>query len=470
MSSPLGLLPSGGGGGDQSLLTMLTNMASESQGYKGTAHTNTGIIEIVKFAKDQGLLSPATIPLFVPQLPGLFGGYPTTAKTEIGPDALFIALFGVLFIAYLALFLTNTIRKHNFYLYLGIAFFAALKIIGFATRIAWAHDITSIPLAICSVVFIQVAQLLLQGLNLILAHRIFTWHHPQTGYHWIVVSFIDILYFIVLAIIALAIVGQSLPYLYFMSEYHYHVCLNIMKAAGILNLVYSTLPFSFIIATYAIPVGSVLALPKIFNQETQEAVTVMPNVYQATWVKSANLFYYPEPNAQWLVYKGDPLDDAIRIIPSREPPRIEHKRVNSDDKANPKAPHLHWALVTVLVSSLVLTINTCFRVAATFRNGAYSSSTNKVNYWPHEPYVMFIFYGATEACVLAFYLLMRIDLRFYIPDMVRKLPKDVKRRFPDSELAEKTDFSLNESEFPADKLTLNDYAKDRGWQVDARQQ
>lgn len=460
--SGLGLLPGASGGGDQSLLSMLTNMAAENKGYKGTAHTNTGIIEIVKYAKGTGLLSPATIPLLVPQLPGLFGGYPNTEKTEIGPDALFIALFGVLFISFLSMFFANTIRKHNFYLYLGIAGFTAMKIVGFATRLAWAHDITNIPLAICSVVFIQVAQLLLQGLNLILAHRIFTWHHPQTGYHWIVIGFIDILYFVVLAIIALAIVGQALPYLYFFDEHHYHILLNIMKAAGILNLVYSTLPFFFIIATYAIPVGSVLALPKLFNQETQESITVMPNVYQATWVKSAGLFYYPEPNAQWLVYKGDPLDDAIRIIPSREPPRVEHKRVNSDDKTNPNAPHLHWALVTVLVSSLVLTINTCFRVAATFRNSAYSTASNQVNYWPHEPYVMFIFYGATEACILAFYLLMRIDLRFYIPDMVKKLPKDVKRRFPDSE-AEKTTLSFNESDFPADRTTLNEFVHERGW-------
>ncbi|MBQ5153865.1 DUF3112 domain-containing protein, partial [Macrococcus caseolyticus] len=295
---------------------------------------------------------------------------------------------------------------------------------GFACRLAWAKNVVSIPLAISSLVFIQVAQLILQSLNMVLAHRIFTWRHPETGSHWAIVHTITFIYFAVLAVIVTAILGEGLPFLYYMGQHHYNLCKNVMKAAAILNLIYASLPLQFIAIAYALKPGTIVKPPKIFNKITQQEERPMPLVYQPSWIKSAGLFYYPKKGSQIQIYKGEPGSDAVRIIASREPPGKGHHQFGH--QVNPDAPHLHWATLTVLITSTVLVMNTCFRVAGCFRTSNYATLENNdwhVNYWPWHPYVMFIFYGGTEVLVLTFYLLMRIDLRFYIPDMVKKVPK-----------------------------------------------
>lgn len=414
----------GGFSGVGSLLKQLTPLAAIKQNYTGTPATGTGIKPFVAWAKAQGLLTPITIQIIVPQLQGLFGGYPKNKATEIGPDGLFIALFAILFLSHLGMWMFNLTRKHNFFLQLGFAFFCALKVIGFACRLAWAHNVANISLGIASVIFIQVGQLILQSLNLVLAHRIFTWRHPETGSHWLFVHFINLIYMVVLAVIVMAILGEALPFVYFMGQHHYNMCKNVMKAAAVLNLFYASLPLQFLVVAYALKPGTIYKRPKIFNKFTQREERPMPLVYQPSWIKSAQLFYYPQRGSQIQIYKGEPGSDAVRIIASREPPGNGHHQFSH--VVNPDAPHFHWATVTVLITSLVLVLNTCFRVAGCFRTSNYATLKNNdwhVNFWPWHPYVMFIFYGATEVFIIVFYLCMRIDLRFYIPDMVKKVPK-----------------------------------------------
>jgi len=416
-----GEAPVNTGGAGGGLLRMLTPMAAKAMRYSGEPAPQTGIKQLVQFSKAQGLLNKRTLFAMIPELQGIFGGYPENNNTEKGLDGLFIALFGVLCITFFVMWGINTARRQNFHIFLGCAVYCVLKVIGFALRLVFAGNASRVEVGVASVVFIQVAPLLLLALNTVLAHRIFIWRHPEIGHHRFFVHFLNSVYLIVICIIVMAIIGESLPFVYFLSQHHYNICKNVMKAASILNLFFASMSLLMLLTAYALPVGT------MFTHSEQGRD--IPLVYQASWITSAHLFYYPRKPTSREHIGNDRGEIPIRVIPSREAPGHGHHHVG--DQMNPSAPQMHWATLTVVCTSLALILNVCIRVAACFYTGPWGELRDgqwKVFKWVQRGYVMFIFYGAVEIAVIVMYLLMRIDLRFYIPDRSRKPLADMDTR------------------------------------------
>lgn len=394
------------------MLQELIPVIAKADGYEGTPWWQSGTSQFISYAKKNGLITSETLSLSTPAFPGMFGGYPFPMwdKGERAADGVLIAVFFILMVAHAYIFVRNRIHGQRFYFSFGVAFVCMMKIVGFSCRLAWSHDITSLRVGITSVVFIQVAQLILLGMNMVLAHRIFTWRHPETGNSLIFNLFMIWVYCLVLIIIAMAIVGQSIPYLYFLGHHNYNMCRNVVKAAAILNLYFAAMPIQLLFFGFLLPPG--------FAPSFLRAGDDIPPVHQATWIKSAHLLYFPEHNSQ--VFVTPNFRNTIRIIPSREPPgKGIHK--NLHEPMHPDSPRISRAVLAVAVSSVVLVFTTCFRVAAVFRGDSYGTSradgSVAVAFWPWEPYVQFIFYGGVEAAVIIWYLLMRVDLRFYIPEI-----------------------------------------------------
>ena len=424
-----------------SLFKTLIPLVAKQTGYKGDPWWQSGVAEFIKFAKEQGLESPDTLKLTVPAMPGQFGGYPFPlySQSERAADGVLIAVFFILMVAHFYIFIRNRIRGQRFYFSFGVGFVCMMKVIGFSCRLAWSHDVMDLNVGIVSIVFIQVAQLILLAMNLVLAHRIFTWRHPETGNSLFVNIYMIQIYLYVLVVIAMAIVGQSIPFLYFLDHHHYNMCRNVTKAAAILNLFFATMPCQLLALVYILRPGTVI--PALGIGET------IPPVHQASWIKSAGIFYFPEHDSQ--VFVSPQHKHTIRIMPSREPPgKGFHKAFH--EPMHPESPRIIVAVITVLVSSIVLIGTTCFRVAAVFHGENYGTprpdGTVKVGYWPWHPYVQFVFYGGVEAAVIIWYLVMRVDLRFYIPeitDIVEGTPKRGKRAMSDDSSGPAEDGTYN---------------------------
>ena len=403
------------------LLKQLIPVVASHNNYKGDPWWQSGIAPFIEFSQERGLADEETLKLVVPALPGIFGGYPFPSwnQGENAANGVLIAVFFILMVANLYIFIRNRIRGQRFYFSVGIALVCAMKVVGFACRLAWSHNILALNVGIASVVFIQVAQLVLLAMNLVLAHRIFTWRHPETGNSFWVNLCMTQIYLIVLVVIAMAILGQVLPYLYFMDHHHYNICRNVAKAAAVLNLYFASMPCQLLVLAYALPPGTVISSLGINK--------IIPPVHQASWIKSAGIFYFPEHDSQ--VFVSPPHKHTIRIMPSREPPgKGFHKAFH--EPMHPESPRITVAVITVLVSSIVLVGTTCFRVAAVFHGENYGTTrpdnSVDVSYWPWHPYVQFVFYGGVEAAVIIWYLVMRVDLRFYIPeinDVIESTPK-----------------------------------------------
>lgn len=430
------------------LLSSVQPLAEAYFNYTGNAVIGSGIRYTIDWARkmNPSLLSSATLDVIVPELPNIFGGYPYPEHKGIerGPSALFIGIFGVLALACFYITGRNMKRGHNFFLLFGLGAFCVFKVIGYSCRLAWNGNIININLGICSIVFIQVAQLVLLALNKILAHRIFTWRHPETGAAWWITAFFNFTYLIVLGLIAMAIVGEALPYLYFLGPSSWMICQNVMQAAAVLNVVYACLPFGALFLAYVFKPGQLGPNPLKRRKTPTED---LPPVVQPYWIESASPLYFPAKGSVRKIFKGTRAADAIRIMPSREPP-AHGLHENYYKPMNPNSPKILTAILTVLIGSTTLLLNTCFRCASTFQRSQSVMDPNfHYNYWASHPYVMFIFYGATEALVLSMYLWMRIDLRFYIPDMAGKR-------------SSKAQFGGDDSSFDVDEPIMVDEPKD----------
>lgn len=422
------------------ILEQFAASAAKKDGWLKNGRTlaaGSGIKQAINYVKEMNplLLQPGTVAQLVGTLPGLLGGYPTNTTHEQGVDAFMFSLFAVLFLGTAFIWLNNVFRGHHFYLHIGLVFFCAAKIIGYALRYQWSKDITQVDIGIASTVFIDVAQLVVLSMNHVFAHRIFTWRHPETGNSWWLNLVFDIMYFFVVMIIIMAIIGQTMPYTMYLTPHGLKVTQNVTMAASILNLVYALIPFQLIMAAYMFKPGKLTAEPWKKRQEG----SILPPVYQANWIESTNIFYYVPRGAQSHVYKDEPASQAIRVIPTREAPSDGFHDTHNEPLTHPKSPSIFTAIAIVLFSSTIFLLNTCFRVAAVFGTyygdhkvaGTPTQSTSNRNVWtwksdffPFKPECIWVFYGGLEALVVVLFLVMRVDLRFYIPDMPRSAKKN----------------------------------------------
>lgn len=374
----------------------------------------TGILPASQQLLSQfGRVDQSLIDLIIAALPGTFGGYPNHA--DKAPSALFTAVFAVLAVAFYFVFVKDYMRGHRFWPFFGLGSYALLRTIGWGMRIKWSQDVLQVKLGLASYVFILVAVLFINMLNMLFGHRIFTWRHPETGNAKWFNAIMTFAYVLVFGVIVMAIVGQVVPYIYFLDQHHLDMCHKVVQAAAILQVLYAFAGIQLIAAAYLFTPGTIdHRFGSIGKKDT--AAHGLPKTLSATWLESAGIFYYPRKGSQEVHHKGDPQADYIRVIASNKPPA---SGLADHNDVHPNGPNMSVAIALIVVTSILLCISSCFRCASAFKIAQYGGNTTPIPFI-FRPWVLYLFYGAFEAIVCVMFLVWRADLRFYIPDMVSR--------------------------------------------------
>lgn len=369
----------------------------------------TGLLKIQKIVHERfPNADPSLLSSALAYMPSLFGDYPT--HSDIAPSIVFVVVFSILAAAYFYIFVKDYSRGHRFWAFFGLGSYCVLRVLGFGLRIHWAKDTLRVQTAIASTVFTLVSCLCINMLNMLFGHRIFTWRHPETGNaSWFNMIMVGV-YSVVVGVIVMAILGQSIPQIYFMDEKHLKMCQKVVQAAAILQTLYAFAGLGLIVFAYTFRPGSIDHQLFRFHKNKEN----LPRTFSATWIESCSPFYFPRKGSQHIVHRGDPQAKYIRVIPSRSGPAGGYA-VHNDDHQN--GPKISTAIILIFITSLILSINSAFRTASTFilvpRGG---SATMPFGNWVFHNWVLYLFYGAFEVLVNVLLLVFRADLRFYIPD------------------------------------------------------
>lgn len=380
------------------------------QAFKSTtngAADGTGVLKLVAAAqKLLGTIPENLIAYTLGIQHAIFGDYPTTK--DIAPSSIFLAIFIIFMLAHLYIFTKNYSRGHKFWLSLLFAFYCLMRWIGFCLRIVWAKDILKMKVGLASSVFIIVPSVWLASLNLVLAQRIFTLHHPHLGSSNLFWAMMIIVYAVVTGVVVMAIVGAVIPYIYYLSQHHYDMCKQVVQAAAVLAVLYSCLALTLALSAFVIKP----------TKRAKEIVT-----YQPWWIECFSPFYYVPKNAcrdaEASFKTRDPTlaKRAVRVIASTvHQHRYETiERVQSVTSKSGELGHT-MSLTIIILTSAILLLSSIFRCVSTFIDEEKSEQS-----WIYEPVVMYVMFGVLETIVNVFYLVGRVDLRFYRPDKLGKI-------------------------------------------------
>lgn len=378
------------------------------------AAEGTGLLEVVNITQSTyGSLPPTLVAQIVPFLPGLFGDYPNKSN-DIGPSALFVALFAIMGFANLYVCVRNWMSGYKTYSWVAMTCYAFSMMIGFALRLQWAQDVLQVRLGVASVVFTQLPMLILNSMCFLYGERIFAWRHPQTAHsRWFKAIILGV-YVLVVGIIVMAIVAQAVPFLYFLTPKHYKMCQQVTQAAAILNLLYGMTGSTLVQIAFLFKPGTIDH--RMFRYPSAIAYDENPNMAQATWIERTSLLYFPPKGCQIPAPKN-----SYRVMPTRQAP---HGGIaNLLNGLDERAPSVVTATLVVLGVSLMLTFSLCFRAASVFvlkpRGGflptSFQTSGPSMNSFTFRNYVFYIWYGAFQLLVNVIFLVFRCDLRFCIP-------------------------------------------------------
>ncbi|KAA8915386.1 hypothetical protein TRICI_002464 [Trichomonascus ciferrii] len=365
----------------------------------------TGIIPLNKNATEiYEVIPDVIVKRVVTQMNGLFGDYPD--ESDLAPCILFMILYLIISGGHLVIFIRNTQRGHKFLLSLGLCGYALFRVIGFGLRIAWSKDVLNISMGIASTVFCQVPVLLLNVMTMFMAHRIFTWRHPQTGRATWFRAFNIQLYVMVIGVIIMAILGTSIPYIYYLDEEHFKMCQKAAQAAGCLQVAYAMGGVIVIALAWSVKPGKIDS--RLFNVP-EKRPEEYPATLQPYWIDHFRPLYYVNPKEIKTASHG-----VIPVIASREKP--------ANGLSRPQNPHRHHhpsiytSIAIVIGSCLTLTFCCCFRLATLFiirPRGGYGAPFGHFTY---RNIVFYVLYGALELLVNIMLMVTRVDLRFYAPD------------------------------------------------------
>lgn len=333
----------------------------------------------------------------VSQLNSLFGNYPD--QSDFAPSLVFTIIAFVLGVLHLMLFVVNLRRGHLFYISFLWCWISWLKGIGWAMRVSWSQDITKVNVGLASEVFLIVSGVFLVTVNLILAQRLFTWRHPVGGTRRLFTNFMYILYALLAAVIALTVVASAVPYLYYLSikaNLNYQIC---VMFSSILIILYSLTAISLLLLSY------------FFSPTTNDENLY---TYQPWWIESFHPFYFVQPGAaqraeETFMKRNHNHRHAVRVIAATD----HHYRL-VEGLTNQRGSLTHnKSIIIVTLTTLLGFVQAVLRSIAVFQNDP--------NYYNHpicKPIVAYISWGVLETLIHILYLVGRVDLRFYRPDIL----------------------------------------------------
>lgn len=377
----------------------------------------TGLLKVSKLMASLtgGHSNPALMNQVLGELPSLFGDYPS--HEDIAPCGLFIAIFSVFALAHFYIFGKNYTRGQSFWPSFGLAMYCVMRTIGWGLRLKWSRDIMNVNVGVASAVFCIVPVVYVSVVNMLFGHRIFTWRHPETGEaKWFNIMMLNT-YLVVVGVIVMGILGQSIPYIYFLDQHHLDMCRRVTQAAAILQVLYSVSGLVLILFAYVFKPGTIDHKFCRFYKHGDKVE--LPATFSPTWIQKTSIFYFPQKGSQIPIYKDSPESHAIRVIANEKPPAGGLSRHQSGEHCG--GPKMRTAIILIAIASVLLTISSSFRTASTFnitRRGGVNGQP--LSSWVYHKWLMYFFFGFFEVVINILYLVMRADLRFYIPDAPRK--------------------------------------------------
>lgn len=355
-----------------------------------SAYTGTGIVKIVAMAYK---IVGTNIPQFVLDLVmttqyNIFGNFPKRNVDTI-PCAIFLVINCVLALANFYVFARGLMRNHNFYLMFGLGWQCLFNCLGFGMRLGWAQDILQLRLGIGSTVFIILSIVTINFMNFLLAHRILTYRHPETGDATWFGLLMVLVYLAFCGVLLMAIVTQVAIFSYFLDYNHWRQATSAMQASSVLIVLFSAGGVLIIIAGYAIPRG---AIPLHHKSRLR-----LP----ASNIESYGMFYFPPKHSQVVQYRSDP---AMKL----DSGQLAARTINGKD--------LHTSSVIVIFTSLILAGTAAMRCATIMMGERWEMDSKFI----YSPTAFYIGFGVFEVIVNVIFLVFRIDLRFYIPDWPKK--------------------------------------------------
>lgn len=359
----------------------------------------TGIQYLVKYTKNiNGPDIPkALLKYSVSVQNNLFGNYPT--QDDVIPSCIFATLFGVIGFIHLAIFIINTSRGHHFWISLIWFGNCIMRLIGFSLRAVWGHDQSLVTLGLASEFFLVIPSLILVSFDLILAQRLFTWRHPVGGSRKLFWGVMFTMYGVVTILIAITVVASFVPYIYYLSMSAYESWKKVVQATAVVVILYSFTSMSLIALSYLFPPTT--------NDDNLYT-------YQPWWIESFSPFYFVRPGAareaeETFMKRNHNHRHAIRVIAA-----THHHYNMVEGLTNQRGTLKHNISMAIICTTTVLIfIGALFRCIVTFQNRTARDLSVLC-----RPVVMYVCWGGFEIIINLLYIIGRVDLRFYRPDVL----------------------------------------------------
>lgn len=332
----------------------------------------------------------------------MFGDF--GSKADVVPSAIFLGIFTVTTVLHSIIFSLNCQRGHYFWVQIIFIFHGMMRMVAFATRIAWGLDRTGTSFSMVTSVFAIVATIVMMAGNILLTQRLFTWRHPVGGNRRLFWNFMYLNYFLMIVLMTATIICYTAIFLYFLSARQFERYLKLTQATAVLIVLYCLESIALIGLSY-------------WFKPTQKDVNLY--TYQPWWIESFHLFYLVKRNAAQeaattFMKRNHNHRHAICVIAA-----THHHYNMVQGLTNERGSLQHnKSLLIVVVATVIMTISSCLRCVVLFqaRQRRYQSSLCK-------PVVMYICWGLGESITTTMYLIGRVDLRFYRPD---RLPQAVR--------------------------------------------
>lgn len=369
------------------------------QSLLNNAGEGTGIKYMIKFAKDitGPSLPPILIQYYVSIQYNLFGGYPTTA--DFVPSIVFTVIFAVLGLLHLVIFGINTSRGHYFLISLVWALNCAAKLVGFALRAVWCKDLTKINVGLTSEILLIIPSIIFASFDLILAQRLFTWRHPVGGSRKLFWGIMLLMYAVVAVLVGVTIAAAFIPYI------------NLLKENVYLRWKRVNMFTSIMVILYSLTAMALIGLSYLFPPTTKDENLY---TYQPWWIESFSPFYFVQPGAaqkaeETFMKRNHNHRHAIRVIAAT------HHHYNMVEGLTNKRGTLkhNVSMALICTTTILILVGSIGRAVSLFQD-RIARNLSKVC----DPVLMYVTWGGFEALINVLYIVGRVDLRFYRPDIL----------------------------------------------------
>ena len=371
----------------------------------GWADTRTGADTLVRITNNLlGGIPITLVNTVVNNQFNILGGYP--GKEVLAGSIIFIIVNVILLFSYISIFIFNLTRGHLFWPHTLLIIYSASKIIGWSLFLCFNTQKTMVNSLIGAYSFLIASSIFLVACNLIFSQRIFTWRHPVGGDRKLFNNVMYGHYIVVVMLIIMALYCQATPYARLLKPSTFDKYYVVVRLCSVLVVMYTLTATILIALSYF--------LPPTANDENLYT-------YQPWWIESFSPFYYVRPGAareaeQTFMKRTHNHRHAVRVIAATH---HHYKVVSGLSNARGDLKH-NISLIIISISTMLLFIQAVVRCVSVFGNKQYYDQDTF-----NSPAMGFIMFGLFEFIINLLFLVGRVDLRFYRPDVLPAIVRSI---------------------------------------------